>query len=71
MPGKRGLPQCTATTTKGNRCHAHALPGSTLCEIHNPTTSDAWKQRQREKTKAYWQTKRLLETFAAAAGALD
>jgi hypothetical protein len=69
MPGTRGLPRCSATTTKRLRCKAHALPGSTLCEIHNPTTSDAWKQRQREKTKAYWQTKRLLEKFAATASA--
>jgi hypothetical protein len=69
MSGKRGLPQCTATTTKGLRCKARTLPASTLCEIHDPATSDAWKQRQREKTRRYWDGYRLARALAEVGGA--
>jgi hypothetical protein len=30
--------------------------------------ASVWKQRNRERLRAYWQTKRLLEELAATAG---
>ena len=70
MPGKRGLPQCTAVTVKRakQRCRARAIQDG-LCPIHHPQLSAAWHDRQRAATKRYWQTKRMLEAFAETAGA--
>jgi hypothetical protein len=68
MPGKRGLPRCTAITTKGQRCRASAVRDG-KCECHHPDTAAAFHQRNREATRAYWRTRRMLEEFAATASA--
>jgi hypothetical protein len=67
MPGKRGLPQCVAVTTKDVRCRAKAIQDG-LCECHSPVHGPKWRERQRAKTKAYWAARRIAEQFVAATG---
>ena len=68
MPGKRGLPRCSATTMKMERCKACAVKDG-LCPCHHPQLASEWKERNRVALRAYWQTKRMLEAFAETAGA--
>jgi len=72
MPGKRGLPQCTAVTVKRGkqRCKARAIKDG-LCEIHHPDLCAAWHDRQRAATRRYWQGYRLAKAMAELGAALD
>ena len=68
MPSKRGLPRCSATTLKMERCKASAVKDG-LCPAHHPDLASAWKKRNRVALRAYWQTKRMLEALPATASA--
>jgi hypothetical protein len=70
MAGKRGLPQCAATTLRGERCKAGAVKDQ-LCACHHPQLAPAWHQRNREATRRYWDAYRAMRALAASGGALD
>ena len=67
MPGKKGLPRCTATTLKMERCKATAVKDG-LCPAHHPDLASEWKERNRVALRAYWATRRIAEQFVAASG---
>jgi hypothetical protein len=67
MPGKRGLPQCKATTMRGEQCRARAVKDG-LCQCHHSDMASAWKERNRVALRAYWAARRIAEEFVAASG---
>ena len=67
MPGKKGLPRCTATTLKMERCKASAVKDG-LCPAHHPDLASEWKERNRVALRAYWAARRIAEQFVAASG---